>query len=501
MKKLIFAFIAMSTMVMEAQNITDAVRYSTSDLTGTARFRAMSGAFGALGGDLSSISANPAGSAVFLRSSSSFTLDMSNVENEVSYFNGFTSNSNSNFDLGQAGAVFVFNSRNENSGWKKFTLGFNFGKTADFDDNFMAAGINTRSIDRYFLEYANGVPLDLLVPMENETVSDLYSYLGEEVSFGAQQALLGYQGFILNAENPDDFENINYYSTIAPGSFDQEYSYAATGMNGKMTFNFATQFEDNLFLGLNINSHFLNYEKVTTISEINNNAGSELDEVFFEDRLSTVGSGFSFQLGGIAKLGNSIRLGASYESPTWYSISEESTQYLETYSEEFGEAIVNPNIINVYPDYTLQTPGKYTGSAALVFGGSGLLSFDYSYRDYSSTRFKPTGDPGFNYQNNLMQDVLADASTYRVGGEYRISRLSLRGGYRLEESPYRDETMGDLTGYSFGLGYNFGGVKLDLAYDTADQERNPQLFQTGLTDRAYIDRNNTNYTLTLSFGL
>ena len=40
----------------------NAVRYTTDNLTGTARFRAMGGAFGAIGGDLSAINVNPAGS-------------------------------------------------------------------------------------------------------------------------------------------------------------------------------------------------------------------------------------------------------------------------------------------------------------------------------------------------------------------------------------------------------------------------------------------------------
>ena len=52
------------TTIVSAQNITDALRYSTQDLNGTARFKAMSGAFGALGGDFSAIGINPAGSSV-----------------------------------------------------------------------------------------------------------------------------------------------------------------------------------------------------------------------------------------------------------------------------------------------------------------------------------------------------------------------------------------------------------------------------------------------------
>ena len=505
MKRLIFAFIALTTMAMEAQNITDAVRYSTSDLTGTARYRAMSGAFGALGGDLSSLNTNPAGSAVFLRSFSSISLNLNQTDNEVGYFNGFTTNSNNSFDMGQAGVVFVFNSNNEDAVWTKFSLGFNYGKTADFKDNFLAAGTNpSNSIDDYFLGYANGVPLELLQldELNNETLRDLYSYLGEAEGYGAQQALLGYQGFIINGVDETDPDNIAYTSAVGAGNFDQEYSYAATGLNGKFSFNFATQFRDNLYLGVNLNSHFLNYDRVTTFFEANDNPQSEINEIYFEDRLSTLGSGFSFQLGGIAKLGNTVRLGAAYESPTWYTISEETTQYLDSYSAAEGEAIVDPEIVNIYPDYKIQTPGKYTGSLAFLFGTQGLISFDYSYKDYSTTRFRPTGDPEFSYQNDMIQNELKAASIYRVGGEYRIEGLSLRGGYRYEESPYADElTLGDIEGYSLGLGYNFGNARLDLAYDTYDQQRNPQLFQVGLTDTAYINRNNSNFTLTLSFGI
>ena len=48
-----------------SQNIYDAVNYSLSDFQGTARYNSMSGSFGALGGDLTAISINPASSAVF----------------------------------------------------------------------------------------------------------------------------------------------------------------------------------------------------------------------------------------------------------------------------------------------------------------------------------------------------------------------------------------------------------------------------------------------------
>ncbi|MHA6281388.1 OmpP1/FadL family transporter [Salinimicrobium sp. CAU 1759] len=503
MKKLIFAFTAIVSMTVEAQNITDAVRYSNTDLNGTARYRAMSGAFGALGGDLSSLNVNPAGSAVFLNSFSTLTLNVENSDNEVSFMNGYNTNSNSHTDLGQAGAVFVFNNNDQEANWRKFSLGFNYNKTASFEDDFLAVGNNMRSIDQYFLAYANGIALDYLVPLQGETDGDLYSYLGENLGFGAQQAFLGLQGGVIGVNNPDNipesdpsyYDLDTYSSILSPGTYNQRYAYAATGLNGKFSFNFASQYQDFLYLGLNLNTHFINYERMTAIDEGNLDAPAEY--VYFEDRLNTLGSGFSLQLGAIAKVGQNLRAGVSYESPTWYTISEETTQYIES-----DLAVVNPNVVNVYPDYKLQTPASYTGSLAYLFGSAALISFDYTYRDHGTTKFKPTDDPAFVAQNDLISNALQGASTFRIGGEYRIENWSLRGGYRFEESPYSNGiTVGDLEGYSAGLGYNFGNVRIDFAYDRSSRENNPQMYQVGLTDRLDINRENSNYSLSLSFNL
>src|SRR5690606_28195323 len=240
MKKIFFAFIASFSMAVEAQNIGDAVRYSTSDLTGTARYKAMSGAFGALGGDLSALDVNPAGSAVFMNSFASISLGLDRIENDVVYFNGFNNSSNSNVNLGQAGAVFVFNSGDPENPWRKFTLGVNYSSTKNFEHDFLAAGLGNKTIADYFSGYAIGILLDLLVPLQNESDADLYSFLGQDYGFGAQQAFLGHRSEVIIETNPGNFDGTEYESQIQGNSFDQEYSYAATGLNGKFSFNFAT---------------------------------------------------------------------------------------------------------------------------------------------------------------------------------------------------------------------------------------------------------------------
>ena len=95
----------------KAQEISDALRYSVDNLNGTARYRSMSGAFGALGGDLSSINVNPAGSAVFNNNQLGLTISNYNTKNNSNYFGTQTSDSENSFDLNQAGGVFVFKVR------------------------------------------------------------------------------------------------------------------------------------------------------------------------------------------------------------------------------------------------------------------------------------------------------------------------------------------------------------------------------------------------------
>ncbi|TBW27526.1 OmpP1/FadL family transporter [Gramella sp. KN1008] len=485
---------------IHAQDLKDAYRYSSGELSGTARFVGMSGAFGALGGDLSAISLNPASSAVFLSSNASISLGYRSMDNNIRYHNGTSVSENSEFDLGNIGGVFVFTS-NGDSDWKKFSLGINYNSTSIYDENYVVRGTSSNSIDQYFLDYANGIDLDLLQLRDDESISDLYSFLGENYGFPVQQAFLGYQGYIIEAET-DDPANTDYFSLIGPGNFDQRYNYAATGLNGKLTFNVATQYKDFLYLGLNLNTHFINYENSTELSEFNNNAGSETTEVYFGNNLSTNGDGFSFQLGGIAKINENLRLGLTYDSPVWYDIREETTQYLETNSSLDEFVSVVPNIINVYPEYRLQTPSKLTGSIAYLFGKQGLISFDYGRKYYSNMKFKPESDPDFQNLNASISENMKAASTYKIGGEYRISNFSLRAGYRFEESPFENSSRGgDLTGYTGGLGYNFGSVNIDLAYSMANYEENMPILNTGLTDPINFDRDLSRVVLSVSFGL
>lgn len=536
--------LVLASTAMQSQEVNDALRYSLTEPMGTARFRALSGAFGAVGGDLSAVNINPASSVIFNNNQISASLSNYNTNNTNNYFGTRNSNSENTFDLNQAGAVFVFKKHDE-SEWKKFAIALNYENQNNFDNSMFISGTNpSNSIDKYFQFYANkdgGAQEELINsyyyshsfdqngdPYEdysflanyfntsestiaNNLSSFVYQYLGEtggQYSFDNQQAFLGFESYIIDVADDYTDTNRNYKSLVGPGgNYYHENSIETTGYNGKLAFNASANYQDKLMIGINLNSHFSDYIKSSRFFESNNNTNTTetyVKRIYFDNYIHTYGNGFSFQLGAILKLSNQIRIGATYESPTWHRLTDELSQSVVAVSgnntSELPADIVDPNITMVFEPYKIQTPGKLTGSAAIIFGKQGFISVDYSIKDYSSMRLKPEND--FTSSNNQIEDLFTTSKELRIGGEYKIEKWSLRGGFRSETSPYRDENiMGDLKGYSAGFGYNFGGTKLDFAYSTSERDYGYQMFTTGLTDRANSTIKNNNVTVTLSFEL
>lgn len=501
----IFFFSLFSLVSLQAQQVSDGLRYSKNDNLGTARYTALSGAMGALGGDLSAMETNPAGGAVFIDSYSTFSGNYSNKQNNATYFNQEENSSANRFNLNQAGGVFVFHNNNENSKFRKLTIGVNYNLQNNYNNEIYLAGRGNTSIAEFFLAQAQGIPLDLLELQSGESISSLYRYLGETRGTGAQNAFLGFQGYLFDPLNPDDPANTSYVSNVSGDNFNQQYLNLSRGSTTRFTINIAAQISDYLYLGANINTQGFDFQQNDYFIESNNHSGTFINRIGFKNNLNAYGSGISAQFGAIALPSNNIRLGLSLDTPTWFHISEETSQYLESQRVEDGTnktAVVNPKTINVFEDYTLRTPGKATLSAAYIFEQNGLISIDYSYRGYSNIKFSPSSDPHFQNLNGEIGNVLKGTSILRAGGEYLINRFSFRGGFHFEESPYKNnDVLGNLVGFSVGTGVNLGYLNIDLAYMRSEQTSRLQMYSVGFTDKADIKSVYNNFVLSLAYSL
>lgn len=488
MKKIILSLLLGSTFLATAQELTinDALRYAQTHINGTARFRGMGGAFGAVGGDLSAINVNPAGSLFFKNNFASVSLTSFNVQNQATYFGTNNKENFNTLDLNQIGVVFVFDSKSSKKDWNKIAFSLNYDNTSNFDNRIFAAGRNpNHSVSQYFVNQAN---------------------FNANTSFNDYQYDMAYETYIINEDpnNPNAF-----VSNVPTGSYNQEYFATSNGYNGKLTANLATAYQDKLFLGLNINAHFTDYTLSSSVYEANNNllnpaTQPSVREILFNNQLSTYGSGFSFNLGAIYKIHKNFRIGAAYESPTWYQLNDELVQDLYTYNNANvplgdGNRYYGSPLF-VFPTYKLRTPSKLTGSAAIIFGKRGLLSIDVTSKDYSNIAFRNTKTSDFRDLNRAMDLNYKNAYELRMGGEYKVKQWSLRGGYRFEESPLKvDYAMGDLTGINAGLGYNFGESRLDLAYSSESRNATTPFISSGMNDTARLNR--TNNTITMSYSI
>lgn len=498
---LFFASLFFGAATLQAQEMVtplDAVRYGADNVTGTARFRAMGGAFGALGGDLSAMGVNPAGMAVYNYNSGTASITSFNTSNNAYYLGNKRQKNDNSFEINQIGGVFVFNSMNPDAVMKKFTLGFNYENTGNFDNSFYVQGTNpNNSISDYFLGYAQGVPLTTL---QNAWFEDL--------DFAGQQAYLGYNAYLFDpaVNTPNNTSYIPAENITDSSNYYQEAGITSRGFNGKVNLNFATQLQDWLYLGMNLNVHFTDYIKTTSIYEdYNAPSTTGLQSIRFDTERYTYGGGFSMNFGAIAKVTEAFRVGVAYESPTWYSLQDEVRQSISSYCPDCDGTsasyfATDPGYTFILPDYSLRTPGKWTGSLAYVFGGNGLISVDGSIKDYGNTRYT---SENFREINAALSDNLGYAAEIRIGGEYRIKAFSLRGGFRYEQSPYEENVaMGDLRGYSGGLGYTFGSSRIDLAYSYYNRwVTNSLLDGNGFANTARVNTDNNNVTLSYTIDL
>jgi len=433
-----------------------ALLFSQDDGNGTARFTAMSGAFGALGGDLSAVNINPAGLSVFNNSAFSGSLNSRQTNIISNYYGTNTNNQDQFLNISQAGAVFVFKNTHK-SDWNNFVLGFNYRITKDFTNSFNALGNSGTATFRDF-------PLD-----ENEPIID-YNMAEEQRFFN------GYAGEV-----------------------------------SEMNIAFSSVHKNSLYLGASLNFYDLNFSQRATLVEFNNDgSGNTLDANLYQENFIT-SSGVSLNLGFIYKAHQNFRFGLSYQTPTMFTeVLEESNIVDNDGFMGDTKVVVSNNFISYdntsggyYPSqrlvFRLKTPSKLTASAAIIFGKKGLLSIDYVNKNYQNMKLS---NADFSDENQFFQNELRKIHALNIGSEWRFERFSLRGGYKFEQSPDKMALDSDnLAGYSFGGGYNFGNFKLDFAYSNNNRTASYNFYTGYNVNSANLSVNNKVFTATVAINL
>lgn len=518
------AFALLGGVAANAQNYGDALRYSTEELGGTARFRGMSGAFGALGGDPSAININPAGSAVYNGSEISFSLNNNAQKRDITFLGTKSSNKQNDFDLNQFSVNFVIPTGQ--SVVNKITFAFNYNQMKNFDvDKFTYLGNSNKGVEDYFLHYAKegngGAPFQLgyIAPARVYNAKPTDRFYQEDIgenyaSLRGANARTAFLGVITSLVEPGTVTPTNtvYTSNGGGANRDHKYEVERDGFVNKYNYNFGMQLGDMVYLGTNLNHHSINEKVLYSLRDDNYDTISKITYANHQQIVETNGNGFSFQVGAIVKPTEDLRLGVTYQSPTWYDMKEQSREMLFT---TVGGTKRDIELRNYYGDpiwlerkYKFRTPSAWTGSAAYIIAKRAIVSVDYTYKAYDNLTFRSSN---MRDENQIIQNDLGDTSTLRIGGEFRVpfkmggatNYWSFRAGYRYEQSPYRKEIapVGDLTAYSGGIGVTLGGVRLDASYDVAKQTNTFQMYENVLTDKAEIKSTQGNFLFTFTARL
>lgn len=445
-----------------AQVPEDALRYSWLSPNGSARSTAIGGALTALGGDIQSIFVNPAGLGQFKTNEFVLTPGFSFSNNKANYLGSSEKDSKAGFAFGTTGFIF---------GSPRWQFGLAMTQTANFRSDVSYNGLNNQSSysEKYLEELINSGERDPNQAAQN------YPY-------GPSLAINTY------LVEPDLDANGNakgYYSLATPNTgVNQDQVISTKGGITSFGLSVNRNFNDKFFLGGTLTLDYLNYERDQTFKESDATASSTNNFKYFSanETLKTTGQGVSLRVGMIFKPVETIRIGLSAHTPTFYNMKDVYTTTVRTDLEGYagaGELFQSSTDLVGGPgnyQYTLNNPWRVMGGLAFVLREAndvkmqkGFLSADIEYLNYGSSRF---GDESYsstnNYfedLNNTVKDIYKNAINVRVGGELKFNIWMVRAGLGYFSNPYKDPALkGNRMNLSGGLGYRNKGVFLDLTY-------------------------------------
>ncbi|SHL62828.1 OmpP1/FadL family transporter [Chryseobacterium polytrichastri] len=302
-------------------------------------------------------------------------------------------------------------------------------------------------------------------------------------------------------ESPGNSNIIYDFPNSTNSSSYDRHAYNRYGNLSKTSIGVGANYNHSLYIGAGLN--FLNASLDQSDTASFRSLNSNSTELFSKNGTPYYerSNGFSASLGVIGKLGPNFRLGASVETPTFWNIDKSYNFYNDPkYGDDVG-----------FESNKFTSPLKATVSAAFVATKNFSIDVDYTlgltkpkYKVYTQTEVDI---------NNFFKDNSKNLSELRVGAEYRVKQVRLRGGYSYASSPFDALTIGRFTNagtqeeksydnlilnnrnaLSFGIGYDFKSFYIDAAYQNITSKySNPFMFGVldNSTNSAYYSANRT----------
>lgn len=424
---------------------------------GTARSAAMAGAFTSLGGDLASMSTNPAGLGMYRTNEFSITpmLVFSRAKNNAADFEG---NSKNRFSLGSVGIVLKL--RESSKGVTAINLGFGYTRLADFNYrySYQSAGVaGGSSIADVFAGQ---------LQQSGVTAQGLNNnYLGDSFDWGNINptdwgATLGYlTGAIGDASGRWDRDMIGVRAAV-----DSATTVESVGSSGEYDISLGINVNSKLYIGATLGIPMISISRNIYYGEgyrydREPSLDYRMDYFDYDQSARLKGTGVNFKLGAIYRPIEGLRIGVAIHTPTYYSMTFKykagMTSRVKALNNSAdyqldGNGYINPPLSQATDtlvddgDYSwcYTSPTRLLVGVSYTFGERAVLSLDYERDWYNGMRVKSSPYDriyGKELYKSFFQESFRGSNTLRVGAEVRvIPQVALRAGYGLWAGALRD---------------------------------------------------------------
>ncbi len=317
MKKILISAVVFAAVAISAgaQTMYDALTFGKDNYYGTARTIGLGNAITAIGGDLGTLSINPAGSAVAgysqftfsqglaMASTSSSWASAYNSYDETQNFSGRFNANKTRYIMPNIGFSFRFDTGNS-SGLKSWNFAFLSTMTNNFCEKSFARGFNAVGDNARFTSLAGALATGAMFNSDGfgHTMDpniifayNPYNTRNSWNNYDRWQYIVAYQGGLINWNddaggsyyganelkdgpypllddngNPltdDDGNPLFTYFYGVPGRLAQNSQRLTLGSKNDITMNFGFNVDDNLFLGFNLSFPVISYRYTEAFTE------------------------------------------------------------------------------------------------------------------------------------------------------------------------------------------------------------------------------------------
>ena len=480
---IILIFTLLNILSLNGQNQFDALRYSQQSVLGNARFSSMSGAFGSLGAEFSSLSYNPAGIGLYQSNEFTFTPSF-NVINIKSYSDTPIDFDRIHSNIASLGIVYTLPKNNQE--WKRINIGFGINQLASYEKNIRIQVNNTSSslVDN-IIDLADGNTINNLNDFHTSLAfwTDLIDLSNNSIDTSLNPVWYLY----------DNGEYISHVKSQSNKT--QSADINSRGSQHEGVLSIGGSYNEYIYTGITIGFPNIEYYERSTYGEDNfEDTINGLEGFNYDQELSVNGTGINIKAGIIIRASEQFKIGATIHSPTFYEIEEVYSTSMKTYFSNETYSEVSP--YNIFK-YNLITPWKGMLSGSTILNQNIIISADYEIVDYTFSEIS-SDDYLFSDENDAINNQFTRATNIRIGTEANLKPFIFRAGYSNYGSAIKNQEFGK-ENFSFGVGISNNRYFFDIAYVLSEGRDEHRLYSEDYISPIDLVETNHNLFFTLGF--